>query len=213
MAFSGGGAGAGPEPRAGRVYFCTWGTRWERHAAASCSHFCGPLFSQPLSPAGAPSVLGASQPTPSGVWQGEAASPCPRGRAQGAGWALGAGRQHGPTVLVLSGTSPGLWALVFEPEHGPSSSTQPQGGFAFIRGRAHRPPFPSQLRMENWQEERRGSCLWGSLRTPSLHAHGLPAQPLPRGRRTWPPSPPFPSLAPLRPLLPLPSQSHPIREI
>lgn len=73
MAFSGGGAGAGPEPRAGRVYFCTWGTRWERHAAASCSHFCSPLFSQ------LPPILGALQPTPGGVWQGEAASPCPGG--------------------------------------------------------------------------------------------------------------------------------------
>lgn len=87
MAFSGGGAGAGPEPRAGRVYFCTWGTRWEQHAAAaSCSHFCSPLFSQPPSALrGLPAFWGPRSPPPVVSGRGKPPRPAPGAEHKGLG--------------------------------------------------------------------------------------------------------------------------------
>lgn len=158
-----------------------------------------PFSPSPSALRGLPAFWGPRSPPPVVSGRGKPPHPAPGAEHKGlVGSGSGeAARSHRPGAeRGLAGTL-GAVFLSQSPVLPPALS--PGGGFAFIRGWAHRPPFPAQLRMENWQEERRGSCLWGGLRTPSLHAHGLPARPLPRGRRTRPPSPPSPIVGPSAP--------------
>lgn len=134
-----------------------------------------PPFLPVPQPCGGSQHFGGLEAHPRWCLAGGSRLALPQGLSTRGWWALGAGRQHGPTVLVLSGASLGLWALVFEPEPGPSSSTQPRGGFCLHPRLGTPPALPSAA-----QDGKLAGGEEGELPV------GRPQDPLPA--RPWTPS-------------------------
>lgn len=181
-----------------------------------------PLFPQPLSPAGAPSSLGASQPPRCPAGGSRLSLPQELSTARG-GWAVGAGRQAGTGTVRRPGAERaaagpccdfGRWFLsqssVPPPALGPAAAP---GWVCFHLRQGALPALPTAAQDGKLAGGEEGELAVGRPRDPLPARPWTPSTAPAAGVQDLAPSPPLPSFAPLRTLLQLPSPSHPIREI